>query len=216
MRSIYLFSTSKHPQATSVNSLSIKFFKPSFIANNYDYFIITSKQVSEVFKSFNIAPTLPAICVSQKTAEAYEQIGGKILSVGEGYGDNLERIIKEYPKEKRWLYLRAKVVASDFVKRCSEDEYNIDEEIVYESFCTKEILEVKIKQNSILIFTSPSSVECFLKKHSFRPKDSVIVIGKTTAKRLPKDVKYLQSKKTTIQSCIDLAYSMEENRDIFV
>ena len=216
MRPIYLFSTSKHPQATSVNSLSIKFFKPSFIANNYDYFIITSKQVSEVFKSFNIAPSLPAICVSQKTAEAYEQIGGNILSVGEGYGDNLERIIKEYPKEKRWLYLRAKEVASDFVQKCKIDGYDIDEEIIYESSCSKEILAVNIEEESILIFTSPSSVECFLKEKIFQQNQKVIVIGKTTAKRLPENVKYIQSNKTTIQSCIDLAYNMEENRDIFV
>jgi uroporphyrinogen-III synthase len=216
MRPLYLFSTSKHSQAISINSLSIKFFKPSFLVNKYDYFIITSKQISEVFKSFNIIPSLPALCVSEKTAEAYEEIGGTVLSVGGGYGDNLERIIKKYPKEKRWLYLRAKVVASDFVQRCKDDGYKIDDEIVYESFCSNEILEVEIKEEASLIFTSPSSVECFLKKHSFNSKHKVIVIGKTTAKRLPKEVKYIQSDKTTIQSCIDLSYSMEENRDIFV
>jgi len=207
MKEIYLFSTSSHPDATTINSLSIKFFQPSSKLEAYDYLILTSKQVSEVFKYFHIKPTTPAIAVSTKTAQAYESIGGKVVAVGSGYGDNLERIIKEYPKTTSWLYLRAKVVASDFVMRCREDGFKVDEEIIYESFCSKEILEAKVKDDAILIFTSPSSVECFLKTHRISQSNIVIVIGKTTAKMLPKYVKYTQSDKTTIENCIDLALS---------
>ena len=204
MQPVYLFSTSKHSRTTNINSLSIKFFKPSFIVENYDYFIITSQQISEIFKNFNITELLPSLCVSQKSAEAYEQIGGEILSIGCGYGDNLERIIKEYPKERRWLYLRAKVVASDFVQRCKNDGYNIDEEIVYESFCSDEILNVKVEESATLIFTSPSSVECFLKNNTFSLEHNIIVIGKTTAKKLPKNVDYVESQLRTIESCVNL------------
>jgi uroporphyrinogen-III synthase len=204
MQPVYLFSTSKHPKVTNVNSLSITFFKPKFLKDKYDYFIITSKQISEIFKSYNISASLPALCVSGKTAEAYANIGGEILHIGGGYGDNLEQIIKEYPKEKRWLYLRAKVVASDFVQRCRDDGYSIDEEIVYESFCSKEILDVEIENRATLIFTSPSSIECFLKKNSFKVDHKVIVIGKTTAKKLPLGVNYVTSKLNSIESCVNL------------
>jgi uroporphyrinogen-III synthase len=216
MRPIYLFSISSHPNAISVNSLCINFLQSSFELQNYDFCIVTSKQVSEYFKKFHITPSLPALCVSTKSAEAYEMIGGEVLEVGGGYGDNLQKLIKNYPKEKKWLYLRAKIVASNFVEQVKNDGYNVDEVIIYESSCSQDILDVEIAQQAILIFTSPSSVECYLKKHLFRDRDDVIVIGKTTAKKLPNYVKYKQSKETTIQSCIDLAYSMEENRDIFV
>ena len=204
MQNIYLFSTSSHPKAISINSLSIKFFKPSFNPDNYDYLIISSKQVSEVLKNFNITPTLPALCVSQKTAEAYEQIHGEVLEIGSGYGDNLEKIIKRYDKNKRWLYLRAKVVASDFVQRCKDAAYKIDEEIIYESFCSEDILNVAVEDDATLIFTSPSSVDCFLKNHTFTQKHNIIVIGKTTAKSLPVNISYKISKKTTINSCFEL------------
>jgi len=138
---------------------------------------------------------LPALCVSVASAKSYEELGGKVLDIGGGYGDNLVDKIKSYSKEKKWLYLRAKVVASDFVSICKKEGYNIDEVVVYESDCSLAIENVKLQKSAILIFTSPSSVKCFLKKHTFTQEQSIIVIGKTTAKALPKDIKYILSDK---------------------
>ncbi len=204
-KQIYLFSTSTHPDAKSINSLDIKLFKPDIDFSKYDYFIITSKQISESLKQYEDSMLKPALCVSSQSALSYELIGGEILDIGCGYGDNLIERIKEYPKETRWLYLRAKVVASDFVNVCKDDGYDIDEIVLYESDCSKEIQNVDIEDDSVLIFTSPSSIKCFLKNHSIGQDSTVIVIGKTTAKSLPKEVSYLISNDTTIESCIDLA-----------
>jgi len=99
--------------------------------------------------------------------------------------------------------LRAKEIASDFVKRCKIDGYNIDEAVVYESVCSKEILAFRVQDEATLIFTSPSSVNCFLKNNRFKSSHTIIVIGKSTANALPKDVEYSISKKTTIESCLD-------------
>ena len=52
---------------------------------------------------------IPALCISKFTKEYYESFGGKILEVGEGIGSDLVPIISSYPKEKKWLYLRAKL-----------------------------------------------------------------------------------------------------------
>ncbi|MBN2782768.1 MAG: uroporphyrinogen-III synthase, partial [Campylobacterales bacterium] len=187
---IYLFSTSSHPDAISINSLSIEFLKPNIDFSNYDYLIITSKQTTIALKQYDLKEYIykKALCVSSQSALSFEQIGGKVLAIGGGYGDNLEKIIKSYPKECRWLYLRAKEVASDFVKRCQESGYDVDEKVVYESRCSKDILNAKIDKNSILIFTSPSSVRCFLENHNFDKSHKVIVIGKTTAKAIPKEI----------------------------
>lgn len=207
---IYLFSTSTNPHAKSINSLNIKFLKPSIDFSKYDYLIITSKQAVAALKQYNKSEYMhiPALCVSEKSAEAYEQIEGKVLACAKGYGKDLLKIIKKYSHAKRWLYLRAKVVASDFVFTCQNDGYNIDEEVIYESECSKEIKEVKIEEDAVLIFTSPSSIECFLKNHSITPDVEVVVIGKTTAAALPKNVKYHLSKDKTIQSCIDFALNL--------
>lgn len=208
-KQIYLFATSTNPHATCVKSLEIKFLTPKINFDNYDKLIITSKQTVKALSAYDKENFInkPAISVSTKTAGAYESFGGKIIDIGNGYGDSLNEVIKKYPKETRWLYLRAKIVASDFVQRTKDEGYNIDEEILYSSECSQEILDVRVTDDSTLIFTSPSCIECFLKNNTIHPNAKVIVIGKTTAKTLPKDIKYYVAQKTTIDSCIELALS---------
>ena len=207
---IYLFSISTHHEAISINSLSITFFKPDIDFSKYDYLILTSKQAVEALKQYNKQNyiTKKALCVSKATAKAYEDIGGEVLDIGGGYGDNLIDKITSYDKDKKWLYLRAKIVASDFVNICKNQGYDIDEVVVYKSDCSQEILDVKVPDDAILIFTSPSSIKCFLKTHSFLSTQKIIVIGKTTAKALDKNLTYTISDDTTIQSCIDIAKNM--------
>ena len=207
MKEIYLFSISSHPDTINVNSLEINFLKPKIDFLKYDYFIITSKQASKALEQYkkNEYINVPALCISEQSALSYEKLGAKVLETGEGYGDNLISNIKSYPKNTKWLYLRAKIIASDFVQICKHDGYNIDEIVMYESSCSKDIYDIKVKENSILIFTSPSSVDCFLQNNKIDKNTSVIVIGKATAQSLPKDIKYIISEKKTISSCIELA-----------
>ena len=208
-KNIYLFSTSSHPDAIHINSLDIKLLHPSIDFSNYDYLIITSKQAVNALSQYQNKEFLrtKALCISQQSAKSFSDIGGTVLEIGSGYGDKLSQIIEKYPKETKWLYLRAKVVASDFVQTCKTHGYNIEESIVYESDCSKEIQTTKISHNAILIFTSPSSVICFLKNNNIEKEHTVIVIGKTTAKALPPSTNYKVAQKTTIQSCLALINS---------
>lgn len=209
-KKIYLFATSKHPDAISSQSLQVRFLKPQIDFRNYDYLIITSKQTIKALKQYEREDfiSIPALCVSKKTADAYESFGGKVLDFGDGYGDNLVKFIEQKPKETRWLYLRAELIASSFVANCKDAGYFIDEKILYVSECAKEALEVEVEQNSILIFTSPSSIECFLKNHTIGSDAKVIVIGTTTAKALPTGIEYQISQNTSIDSCMELALSL--------
>ena len=97
---IYLFSISSHPNATSINSLSIKFLKPKIDFSNYDYLIITSKQTSQALQQYEKENyiNIPALCVSTQSALSYEKLGAKVLDIGGGYGDNLISQIKKSPK----------------------------------------------------------------------------------------------------------------------
>ena len=206
MRPIYLFSISSHPDAISVNSLDITFLKPDIDFSAYDALIITSKQTSKALTQYDKKEyiDLPALCISKQSAKSYEALGGTVLAIGEGYGDTLVDKIKSFDKTKKWLYLRAKVVASNFVEVCKNEGYNIDEAIVYESQCSQEILNTKVEEDAVLIFTSPSSVECFLRNSEIGVKNKVIVIGKTTAKALPKNVQYTISDEKTIDGCFKI------------
>jgi uroporphyrinogen-III synthase len=211
MRPIYLFSISSHPDAISINSLDITFLKPEIDFSKYDYLIITSKQASKALKQYNKNDYInkPALCVSKQSAKSFEELGGQVLAVGGGYGDNLVEQIKSFVKEKKWLYLRAKVVASDFVLTCKEDGYSIDEKIVYESDCSVAIKNVHVEDDAVLIFTSPSSVKCFLHNNALLDTHKIIVIGKTTAKAIPKNCSYTLSNDTTIESCMQIARSLK-------
>ncbi len=202
---IYLFSLSSVSGVNSIKSLDITFFDKNIDFNAYDYLIITSKQVSEYFKHFHITPPLPALAISKASAKSYEVLGGKVLEVGKGYGDTLESVVKKYPKSTKWLYLRAEVIASDFTQKLREDGFLVDEEIIYKSECSQTILNASIPKEATLIFTSPSSIECFLQKHTILPSHKVIVIGKTTAKALPFGVEYLLAPTPTIKSCLEIA-----------
>lgn len=208
---VYLFSTSSHPDVISINSLDIEFLNPEIDFKKYDYIIITSKQTSLALEKFYKKSYLQteALCISEKSAEAFEKIGGKILEMGSGYGDNLVDIIQKYPKDTKWLYLRAEVVASNFVQVSQDGGYNIDESVVYKSKCSQKIKDFDLKEHATLIFTSPSSVECFLTGHKFTVNHTVIVIGTSTAKVLPKGIDFTLSPLRTIQSCIDLGKELQ-------
>ncbi|NCO00888.1 MAG: uroporphyrinogen-III synthase [Epsilonproteobacteria bacterium] len=204
---IYLFSTSKHPEAINVASLEIELLKPTIDFSKYDYLIITSKQASEALKQYDKSEYIhiPSLCVSKKSAEAYEALGGKVLACGNGYGEDLSKTIQKFPHAKRWLYLRAEVIASDFISTCQREGCNIDTVVVYKSQCSQNIRHVEIEQNAVLIFTSPSSVNCFLDNHTINQDSKIIVIGETTAKALPRDIEYIVSKERTIENCMDIA-----------
>jgi|FLOH01.1.fsa_nt_gi uroporphyrinogen-III synthase len=207
MQLIYLFSTSAHPEAISINSLEISFLKPKIDFSNYDYLIITSKQAVNALKQYDSHDyqTKKALCISDATAESSQNAGITLLEVGEGYGDKLINIIQKYPKTTKWLYLRAQTVASDLTQICKNDGYVIDESIVYKSECSKILAKTTPEDDAILIFTSPSAVKCFLNHHMFTKEHYTVVIGKTTAKSLPEGTYHTISPEPTIASCINLA-----------
>ena len=209
-KKIYLFSTSSHSDVISVNSLDITLLKPSINFSNYDYLIITSKQAVRALQKYDTTAYIDkkALCISEVTAASFEGIDGKVLEVGTGYGDDLNKSISQYPKKTKWLYLRAKKVASNFAETLTKEGYCIDEEIVYESRCSSEMKNIKIEDKATLIFTSPSSINCFLQNHQISLTNDVIVIGTTTGKSLPSGLTFSIAKENTIESCISLAKSL--------
>jgi uroporphyrinogen-III synthase len=206
-KKIYLFATSKSKYTINVKSLDVRLLKPDIDFSKYDYLIITSKQTIKALEQYDKKDFIdtPALCVSTKTSNEYQSFGGKILATGDGYGDNLIKNIRQFSKETRWLYLRAEFIASDFAQRSKEEGYLIDEAILYVSECSQEILNIRVDDDSTLIFTSPSSIECFLKNNTIHSNAKVIVIGTTTAASLPEGVKYEISQNTSIESCVEAA-----------
>ncbi len=212
-KDIYLFSTSSHPDTINIRSLEISFFSPQIDFSSSEYLLITSKQALKALKNYKSQDYAQkkVFCISQATAKTAKKMGLDVVAVAQGYGDTLTEILQDYPKTTHYLYLRGEVVASDFVQRCQKDGYSIEEAIVYKSECSQALLEKDFKKKSIFIFTSPSAVKCFLKTHTF-PEDSLsIVIGKTTAKSLPREALYAIAPEPSIDACVALAQTYRAN-----
>jgi len=75
MRNIYLFSTSSHPDAVSINSLEITLFKPEIDFSKYDSLIVTSKQALIALKQYDFDDfhTKKLLCISKVTASTAKQ-----------------------------------------------------------------------------------------------------------------------------------------------
>ena len=203
---IYLFSISKHPDTININSLDITILKPNINFSEYDYLVVTSKQVAVALEQYPPEyKKKEVLAISSATADSLKKIGCNILEVGSGYGDNLSDLIEKYPKSTKWLYLRAKKVASNFVQERVQKGFLIDEAIIYESKCSKQIEKLSIAIDATLIFTSPSSVKCFMQTNVLLKTHNIIVIGESTKKALPFSVNCQVSKIMNINACVELA-----------
>ncbi len=203
---IFLFSKTAHPDVVHVPILTTTFFQPAINLDDYDAIVLTSKQAVTALEK--ISPhwrSLPVLSVASKTEAMVREAGGILLERGDGYGDSLDDIIVKKYAALRWLYPRPKVVASNFKERVKEQRVFLDDVVVYETACNKACKNISLPEEAVLIFTSPFTVECFLELFTFKTTYKIVVIGKTTAKALPKEIDYVMPDRPDIEACVTLA-----------
>ncbi len=209
MKKIYLFSKTTHSDVTHIPILNTLFLQPKIDFTNYDAIVLTSKQAVTALEK--ISPdwkNLPALTIASKTEEMVKNAGGTLLDRGDGYGDSLDGIIASKYASLRWLYPRPKVVASNFKERVQKRGIAIDDVIVYETSCNDACQNIVLPDDATLIFTSPFTIECFLKYYTLKSSYKVIAIGTTTAKALPTDVNYTMPKIPNVDACVALAQQL--------
>lgn len=206
MRPIYLISKTPYEGVTHIPILTIRFLSPVIDFSDYEGIIFTSKQAILSLQKYSLDwNRLKCICVSESTAKSARNAGAIDVEVADGYGDSIPDLLGAKKQSGKWLYLRPKVVASDWVESARSRGIEIDEAIVYESVCNEEMGDFTVSQDGVLIFTSPSTIRCFLQNHQILPTHDVIVIGETTQNALPNDVSSYLSDIATIEATVDLA-----------
>ncbi len=184
--------------------LSIHLLTPVIDFSRYDGLIVTSKEGARALSNYTVPwQKLDILCVGEATAQVVSTLGGYNITVARGYGDSLLEILEN--QDNRWLYVRPRAIASSWPKQARVMGKKIDEVILYETSCNETMEAIEIAGNGILIFTSPSSIKCFLKRYHFTPKHSIVVIGFTTQKALPQGIESVVAEKTTVESCIESA-----------
>ncbi len=205
MPKIYLLSNQKYPNVENLEVFQIEYIKSNIDLSIYDALIFTSKNAVYSLDSFNKNwKNIDSFVIAPKTANIIKQKGGKVAFTGiTSHGDEFAQELITLLKNKKILYIKALKTVSNLVKILKENDILIDELITYKTFCKKS--NISLEDNSIFIFTSPSSVECFFNQYKWKNNYKAIVIGKTTAKYLPKELDYTVSSETSIDECINLA-----------
>jgi len=191
--------------------LSIYFLTPLINFVDYDGIIVTSKQGALALKQY--APDwtkLHVICVGEATMAAMKQLGAVHVECADGYGETIFNAVRKY--HGKWLYCRPKMIASSWPARAREEGMILDEVIIYETACNEEMQPQEIAEDGVLIFTSPSSIECFLKQYKILSTHSIVVIGVTTQKALPLGIQSVLSETTSVESCVEKARQISSLR----
>lgn len=205
MSKIYLLNNLRYEGIENLNVFGIEYIKSDINLNKYDALIFTSKNAIYSLDSFNkIWQEIPSYAIAPKTANIINKYGGNLEFTGvSSHGNEFAKELIPRLKDKKVLYIRALKTVSKLVDILKENSIEIDELVCYKTSCIKS--SKTLEDNSVFIFSSPSSVECFFKNYIWKDSYKAIVIGKTTAKYLPKNIDYLISKETSIDECIKLA-----------
>lgn len=205
MSKIYLLNDLKYEGIENLSVFGIEYIRSDIDLSKYDALIFTSKNAIYSIDSFNKKwQKIPSYAIAPKTANIINEYNGNLVFTGiSSHGNEFANELIEGLKNKKVLYIRALKTVSKLVDILKDNDIDIEELIAYKTSClnTNKLIE----KNSIIIFTAPSSVECFFKNYTWDASYKAITIGKTTANYLPKNIEYIVSEKTSVDECIKLA-----------
>ena len=173
----------------------------------YDYLMFTSKQAVVSAESLNPQwKSIPTLAIGKATAKQIEKLGGTVAYHPKSfYGASLGQDIIEKFSDKKILYIRPKEVSFDSKTFLAKAGMTLDEAVIYETHCITYTLKDRPKEGAIIIFTSPSTIHCFLKNFDWNESYTAIVIGEATKEHLPENTRVFVSDVPLISSCIEKA-----------
>lgn len=204
---IYLLSPIPTEGCVHLPMISFTLIEEELELDAYDLLMFTSKQAVKSAEALNKNwKEIPCLAIGASTAEEIKRLGGTVWYQPRSfYGKSLSEDIMEKFSDKNILYLRPKVVSFDSKKFLAQAGIIIEEKIIYETTCIKYTKESAPKENAIVIFTSPSTIHCFLENFAWDDSYTAIVIGEATKEHLPADVQYEVADIPQIDACISKA-----------
>ena len=172
-----------------------------------DTLIFTSKQAVVTADKIDLSwKNIPCIAIGPATKKQIEDLGGEVIYFPKDfYAETLSTDIAIFFRDKKLLYLRPKEVSFDSKTFLEKEGIILQEQIIYETSCIQYTLEDKPRKDAIIIFTSPSTIHCFLKNFDWDESYTAVVIGKATKVHLPKNANYVVADEPLIASCIEKA-----------
>ncbi len=209
-RAVYLLSPTPKEGTISLPMIDFSVTAESIDFSQSDTLIFTSKQA--VVTADKIDPSwknYPCIAIGPATKKQIEDLGGEVIYYPRSfYGETLSQDIAEFFRDKKLLYLRPKEISFDSKSFLKKEGITLQEQIIYETSCINYTLKEKPSKNAIIIFTSPSTIHCFLKNFDWNESYTAVVIGNATKVHLPKNADYAVADEPLISSCIKKAHTI--------
>ncbi|MEY3091042.1 MAG: hypothetical protein RL113_1358 [Pseudomonadota bacterium] len=204
---IYLLSSSFKEGVVHLPMIEFSLVKTMIDFSQCDLLMFTSKQA---VKSAELLDPdwkkKPCLAIGDATAKEIVTLGGEVVYQSEeSYGKALSNAIKQKFSDQKILYLRPKEVSFDAKDFLAQRGITLEEAVIYETSCIRYAKEKQPPPKSFIIFTSPSTVHCFLKNFEWDESYTAVVIGDVTGKHLPEHISYKVADKQTIDACIEKA-----------
>jgi len=207
-KNIYLLTDKKIKYAKNVPMIKTLEKEANIDFHQYDCLIFTSKNaIKYVDKISHLWKNKPAYAIGPETAKMIKSYGGTLSFVGkEKHGDEFAQEIVESLEGKKVLYIGAEKTASNLVEILGKNGIDCEYKAIYKTVCNKRTFNFPKK--SIIIFSSPSTVECFFKNNTWQDDFTAISIGRTTASYFPKEIEPLISYNTSLEGCVKKALNL--------
>jgi len=210
-RAIYLLSPTPKEGTIALPMIDFAVTASSIDFSQSDTLIFTSKQAVVTAEKIDTTwKNYPCIAIGPATKKQIEDLGGEVIYFPKSfYGETLSADIAQFFRNKNLLYLRPKEISFDSKGFLEKEGIVLQEQIIYETSCLKYSSEEQPSKDAIIIFTSPSTIHCFLKNFKWDESYRAVVIGKATKVHLPVNANYVVADEPMIVSCIKKAKEIE-------
>jgi uroporphyrinogen-III synthase len=209
-RSIYLLSPLPKEGIKSLPMICFERVAESIDFSSCDTLMFTSKQA--VVTAEAIDPkwkTIPVIAIGPATKRQVEILGGKVIyHPKKFYGEVLADDIAQFFHERHILYLRPETISFDSRGFLQKRGIVLQEQIIYKTICRQYRSSEQPPESSVIIFTSPSTIHCFLENFSWLKSYTAVVIGHSTQVHLPAECDYVVADRPLIDACIEKAMTL--------
>ena len=209
---IYLLNDKKVKGAKNLPMFEIEPQVSAIDFASYDALIVTSQNaLLSVDTMGSTWKTRPVYAIAPKTAQVVKQLGGHLRFVGKTkHGDSFAQELLEPLKGQRVLYLRGAKSVSNLTSILNENGVACDEAIVYKTVCKSYPEKIVLPKHATVIFSSPSTIDCFLKNAEWDESYRAIAIGETTARHFPSTITPVIADTTSLESCVSKAIALDE------
>lgn len=207
-KNIYLLNDKKVKYAKNLPLFDIKFLKNlNCNIDQYDALVFTSQNgilaLNEVDDKWK---NIPSFVISEQSGKLIKELNGKLKFFSRArHGDFFAQELIPLLKDKKVLYVRGEKVASDIMSILIKEDIDCDEVVMYKNIELSNIVQKKLPKNATIVFSSPSTVEYFLKHYQWEETYKAVAIGNTTAQCLPECIKYVIADTTSLESCVQKA-----------